>query len=143
MALKWKNRDVVVLRPVGGMSSWADDLVVVRVLESGEEETVRKGDIVGYTEDPNSEQVKRGEALVGTSRDPSHPAVNADLAQKNLDEYNANLEQKAKDEQKAAQDQNLVAAQSAPVVQTLPFDPKKSTVSNTVAVPAVSKTTKK
>ena|SRR5688572_3192376 len=145
MVLKWKNRDVIVLRPVGGMASWSDDLVVVRVLESGEEETVRKGEIVGYTEDPESEVVKKGEALVGTSRDPNHPARNADVAKKNLEDYNKSLEQKKADEAKNAEQQKLDEAKQAPVVQTVPFDAKESKVNAQPAqtFPAVSKTVKK
>ena len=146
MALKWKNRDIVVLRPVGGMGSWSDDLVVVRVLESGEEETVRKGEIVGYTEDPDSDVVKSGEALVGTSRDPNHPSNNGEAAKKQLEEHNKQMEENRKTDEQKAEQQKLDEAKQAPVVQTVQFDPKNSTVNPATATqtfPAVAKTTSK
>lgn len=140
----YKNREVIVLRPVGGMSSWADDLVVVRVLESGEEETIRKGEIVGYTEDPKSDKVKSGEALAGVSRDPSHPSQNAEQAKKQLEEHNKAREEKAKEVNEKHEQQRLDEAKAAPVVQTIQYDPKTSKPSsNAEAFPAISKTAKK
>jgi hypothetical protein len=144
--MKWKNRDVIVLRPVSGGGSWTDDLVVVRVLESGDEETVRKGDIVGYTEDPNSDVVKSGQGLVGVSAEPNHPAFNAKTADQQLKDYEENRKALEEQQAKDREAQNQTVAAQAPVVQTVPFDAKNSTATPAqapLAVPAVTKTTKK
>lgn len=118
--MKYKNRDVVVLRPVGGATSWADDLVVVRVLESGEEETVRKGEIIGYTEDPKSDEAKKGNTITGAV-DATHPSVNADNAKKQLEDHNKAQEQKQKEWDKAEEQRQADVAKTAPIVQTVPM----------------------
>lgn len=123
--MQYKNRDVIVLRPLGGGNSWTDDQVVVRVLESGDEEVVRKGDIVGYTEDPKSDAVKKGEALVGVARDPNHPANNAEVAKKQLEDHQKAQEEKVKKEKEDAKNLQAPEVQAAPVVKTVPFDKTK------------------
>lgn len=54
--MKWKNRDVFVLRPLD------DERVVIQEVLTGNTEHVAKKDIEGYNEDPNSKEVKLGQA---------------------------------------------------------------------------------
>ena len=64
--LKWKNRDVYVIRPHGAGNSWTDDLVVIEIAGSGEQEIVRKGDIEGWNEPEMGDKLVRGEKQYGT-----------------------------------------------------------------------------
>lgn len=123
--MQYKNRDIIVLRPLGGGNSWTDDQVVVKVLESGEEEVVRKGDIVGYTEDPKSDVVKKGEALVGVAADSTHPSTNAEHAKKQLEDHKKAKEEKVKREKEDVKNLQAPEVQAAPVVKTVPFDKTK------------------
>lgn len=55
--MQYKNRDVFVVRPHN------EEQVVVQVVQTGDQEVVYKKDIVGYTEESGSKEVKAGMAL--------------------------------------------------------------------------------
>lgn len=55
--MKYKNRDVFVVRPQN------EEQVVVQVVQTGDQEVANKKDIVGYTEETGSKEVKQGMAL--------------------------------------------------------------------------------
>lgn len=55
--MRYKNREVFVVRP------YDEELVVVQVVQTGDQEVAKKTDIEGYTEEVDSKEVQLGMAL--------------------------------------------------------------------------------